>query len=189
MICPNCEVKLTGKNSLVIRSSGSKGNSTSVKCFDCQHEEFVDVPSYVSSAQAGEATVVHRDANGNYRFPGRADAAVPAGYERIELRTVAERDRFEREVNVKERTRWEQLQHGKDMAFGGVRAQNRSDLRTRMQSMSNLGRDFANIAMRHNDNLPRERYEAGFHIESNHWDSRNRLGEKSEHTGWKRRKG
>src|SRR4051812_19311335 len=48
------------------------------------------------SAQAFEPVVVHRDRHGNVRFPGSANAKVPEGFMKVELRTSREVHAFER---------------------------------------------------------------------------------------------
>lgn len=51
-------------------------------------------------AQAFDPIVVHRDAAGNYSFPGHSSDPVPEGYEKVELRTIREADAFCRQMNT-----------------------------------------------------------------------------------------
>src|SRR5262245_28429608 len=60
------------------------------------------------NAQSFEPVVVHVDKDGNVRFPGRADAKVPKGYEKRELTTVREVRKFEGQMNERERRKWSQ---------------------------------------------------------------------------------
>lgn len=54
------------------------------------------------NAQWGDraAVVVFKDAQGKIHYPGRNDVATPKGCERVELRSMTDVRRFEREHNV-----------------------------------------------------------------------------------------
>lgn len=58
--------------------------------------------SGVHLAQRFSPVVIHRDVNGNVRFPGSVDAKVPPGFQKVELTTVAQVRQFEKEVNAKD---------------------------------------------------------------------------------------
>lgn len=58
--------------------------------------------SRVQTAQRFSPVVIHRDVNGNVRFPGSANAPVPEGYQRVELSTLHEVRQFEKEVNTRD---------------------------------------------------------------------------------------
>ncbi len=168
----------------VVRANGV----VEVKCVKCKGiaDTWIDV--HETHAQASEATVIHRSASGELRFPGRADAPVPAGFEKVELRTVRERDRFEREQNQTENRKHSDFMELRERSYAEVERRNRSDLRSEMARMSNLGRDFARLAMERSNQKPQPRFDAGFHLDVNHQDARNR-GEVSERTGWKKKRG
>ena len=71
--------------------------------FDCGGlMEAVLKPRRSSSSQWSDrdAVVVFRDPNGKIRYPMRNDAPTPPGYERVEMRSLAEVNRFEREHGV-----------------------------------------------------------------------------------------
>lgn len=54
-----------------------------------------------------DGVVVFRDpATGAIRYPGRNDTPTPAGYERVEMRSLREVERFEREHNVRSEVAW-----------------------------------------------------------------------------------
>lgn len=142
-----------------------------------------------SMAQSFAPVVVHKDAQGNYRFPGSPDAAVPPGFERVELRTTAEVRRFERDVNRAEAERHDGAQVREEGFYAGFKAQQRAELRAAMARMSPAGRDFAREAMRANDERPRGRFDAGFYVESFSVDSSNREPQRDESTGWRTKKG
>jgi hypothetical protein len=140
------------------------------------------------AAQSVDPTVIARGPNGEIRFLGRADAPIPEGFMRVELRNMAEKDAFEREVNRTEYARHQRMTEGRQMAFGEIQRRNRAELRTRMESMSTFGRDLARLAMDRTNNKPVGRFDAGFHIDSSHNNASNREGERSERTGWRTRK-
>lgn len=184
MICKHCGEKLLRSEFFLVRTNAT----VEVKCCKCKGiaDTWTEAPQ--ERAQATAPTVIHRNAQGEIRFPGRADAPLPAGFEKVELRTLKERDRFEREQNSRENRKQAEYRENRERMYSQVERQNRSDLRSRMASMSNLGRDFARLAMERSNNKPRPRFDAGFFIESSHLNASNRGGECSERTGWKRRK-
>lgn len=48
-----------------------------------------------------EACVVFQDAQGNIRYPGRNDVTPPPGFERVEMRSLREVERFSASHNVR----------------------------------------------------------------------------------------
>jgi hypothetical protein len=182
MTCNSCGETLLRSEYFVVRTV----EAAEVRCCKCKGTAMVWTEEPRSWAAQTEATVVHRNAQGELRFPAQADAPVPPGFEKVELRTVGERDRFERQQNHRENQTHAEFLENRERTYSEVEKQNRSDLRARMQSMSNLGRDFARLAMEKSNQKPRWRFDAGFHIETNHQDASSR-GERSERTGWKRK--
>ncbi len=143
------------------------------------------------NAQSFDPVVVHRDAEGNIRFPGHTHAPVPPGFQKVELRTVREVRALEREMNHRESAR--ALDHitREEMAFSADRADRRSDLTASMRHMSPFGRDFARVAMQQMDErrrTSRRTGEAGFYVECLTQDSSNRGGQRDASTDWKYRK-
>lgn len=184
MTCSYCLEELTRADTFVVRTNAT----VEVKCGKCAAVLDTWAPAREEKAQATEPTVVHRNAAGEIRFPGRADAPVSPGFEKVELRNQRERDRFERERNAHENAKEAIYRENRERVYSEVERQNRSDLRARMATMSNLGRDFARLAMERSNHKPRPRFDAGFHLEANHLDASNRAGECSERTGWRRKK-
>ncbi len=78
-----------------------------VNCPEC--EGFgVWTPSFHYASRAAQGftpVVIHQDAAGNIRYPGASSAPVPAGFQRVELTTLHDVRRFEREVNAVEGAR------------------------------------------------------------------------------------
>lgn len=67
-----------------------------------------------------DSVVVYKDASGQIRYPGRNDQPTPAGYERVQLRSLREVDKFEREHNVvNERMHFDRNGRGMDDKFFG----------------------------------------------------------------------
>lgn len=114
-----------------------------------------------------DPVVIHKDASGNVRYPGRADAPAPKGFERVELRTVAEVRDFERSVGRREAARHDAAQVREELAFAQQVKHNRADLFQAMARMSNHGRDFARIAIEQNNRRGgRKPFDAGFRVEA-----------------------
>lgn len=150
----------------------------------CPHESI-----YPQGAAHFDPVVVHKDGQGNYRFPGSPDALVPPGFERVELRTTAEIRRMERDVNRGEGERHDGAQAREEGFYAGLKAQRRSELRAAMTHMTPTGRAFAEEAMRQTDERPRGRFDANFHVEAFSQDASNREPYRDEATGWRPRKG
>jgi len=154
------------------------------------HFELPQSPRGTSrNAKGFDPVVIHRDAQGNYRFPGAPDARVPEGFQRIELRTTEEVRRFERDVNRGEAERHDGAQAREEGFYGGLKAQQRSELWATMARMTPTGRAFAEEAMRANDERPRGRFDANFHVECFSQDASNREPQRDATTKWRPRKG
>jgi hypothetical protein len=140
-----------------------------------------------SSRHFSDPVVVHVSADGAYRFPGSSNARVPKGFEKRELRTIREIEKFERDVNCKVHAEARQHQEKEQQQVAEIRAHLRGELRQRMQSMSQLGRDFANLAMMLNDQRRSKPTDPGFHVQVLHYDQSNREAHRDKETGWKPR--
>lgn len=138
--------------------------------------------------QGFDPVVIHRDAQGNIRYPAHSEAPVPAGFQKVELRTVAEVRRFESEVNMVERVKADQSLSQRERAFSEKQAEARRDLRSRMAHMSEFGKDFARHAMENtNQRRPKSR-DVGFHVDVFSNNSSNRETHRDALTDWKGRK-
>ena len=110
--------------------------------------------------------VVFRDPEtGKYSYPGRSDEPTPSGYERVELHNIPEVRRFEAEVNRNEQRKQEIHRIREELTFEPGRRERRAQLSHEMASMSNRGRDFARIAIKHSDQKRKPKYEPGFRVE------------------------
>lgn len=168
--CPDCGAELQIGDWPFCRRTGS-------------HE-----PTRARLSQTFDPVVIHRDAAGNVRFPASPDSPVPSGFAKVELRTVHEVRKFEREVNGKERARWDEHRERVARAAEESTRARRSELLDAMQHMSPYGRDFARQAMDANDRKSAGSYDAGFHIEAFSQDSSNRAPHRDERTGWRARR-
>ena len=158
-------------------------------CPTCKKpSEQVHLPG-VTLAEFKTPIVVHVAADGAVRFPASTDAPVPKGFEKKELRSIREIEQFERRVNLHLRAEAEQHAENEERHYSAVRESNRSDLRQRMQGMSQFGKDFARFAMEQNNNRKRKPLDVGFFTEILHMDRSNRDSHNDERTDWKRKHG
>lgn len=164
-------------------------------CADCGKERGVgDWPFcphgsvLPSRAQAITPVVVHQAADGTYRLPGAADSAVPEGFKKVELRTIPEIQRFEREMNLQLRVEAEQVQGRRYGITEEIRRARHAALRAHMQGMSTLGREFARCAIEAANRGRRRNADPGFYVEVLHQDQSNREAHRDERTNWRPRR-
>jgi len=144
---------------------------------------------YPQPAQPAIPTVIFRSRTGKIRFPGRADTPTPRGYERIELTTQHSRDKFEREYGKQETAKLRENFFQNQANWEATLSHNKKGLES-LRDMSPQGRQLydkiqQDIANRRAKVAPSD---AGFYIESSHFDSSNREGWSDHDTGWKERK-
>lgn len=77
-------------------------------------------------AQSFSPVVIHRDVNGNVRFPGHSDAPVPAGFQKVELSTVHDIRKFESEMNKRDSQTAEKFRTARASYLDGQLACNRA---------------------------------------------------------------
>lgn len=130
--------------------------------------------------------IVHVSRDGSVRFPGVADARVPGGFEKRELRSVREVEQFERQVNQRLSSEAARHQEREEKHFAAIQEKNRAELRQAMQHFSPLGRDFAMAAIQMSNERKRKKSDVGFHSVILHNDS-SREPWVDERTGWKRK--
>jgi len=144
------------------------------------------------NAQVAAPTVVFKNAKGEYRLPGRDTDRPPRGFERIELRTQRQRDRFEREFGARETSRLHDVEYGRHEAWKQTFAAHKDRLlEIKKRSSSPVTKGFVDACLRDAEqraNRSVGRHESGFMIESNHIDSSNRIPWMDKDTGWKPRK-
>jgi len=76
-------------------------------------------------AQSFSPVVIHRDASGNVRFPGAADAPVPQGFKKVELSTMHDIRKFENEMNKRDNVKSEKFREARGKFLDGQLAANR----------------------------------------------------------------
>lgn len=155
----------------------------------CQGDPRKHVPADGRFAQGFDPPVIARDAAGNIRYLMNSQAPIPEGYQRVELKTIHDVRRFEREVNDRERAAADRHLSAREKQFSEKQAINRRELRTAMDGMSNYGRDFAREAIERGNNRRPQTREVGFHLDVFSNDSSNREVHRDERTQWKGRKG
>lgn len=80
------------------------------------------------SAQPFSPVVIHKDAQGNVRFPGHVNARVPKGFRKVELTTIGEVRQFENEMNARDRVQAKEFQNTRQKFLDGQLAENRRAL-------------------------------------------------------------
>ncbi len=144
-------------------------------------------------AQAFSPIVIHVSADGQYRFPGSTDAAVPEGYRKVELRTIQEADRVTREVNAREDETLRSVQHQSETSRSLTRARNRAfmdGIRSRLspQAQQYLDRAREYVALKDRERSNVQPRSTNFYMDVFAHDSSNREGHADERTQWKNRK-
>jgi len=157
-------------------------------CPDCHGPtEKILLPSGLNASHF-DPVVVHRDKAGNIRYPGAADAPLPAGFERVELRTFADIDRFSRQVNVSERRKIDQEVSRQQHAIDVTESRMRPELRAAMARMTPQQRAFAEVAIAANNARRPRTTDANFFLEAREYDGSNREAYRDVRSGWKARK-
>lgn len=136
------------------------------KCSNCgkevQHGDWPYCPhesTFSLNAQRFDPVVYFENADGKTRIPGRSDTPTPPGYQRVELKTLAEVRSFERRLGQRDYEQHEQSAARDSAACEVARTKLRRELRSEMERMSNEGRDFARYAIEQTNNRPRRRFD------------------------------
>jgi len=92
--CPTCGYELTDFALPTIPDV--------IRCVDCGGEIEILYRARTRNAQWHERDkcVVYRERSGKIRYPGRNDQPTPSDCERVEIRSLADMTRFERDYNV-----------------------------------------------------------------------------------------
>src|SRR5262245_12826412 len=80
-----------------------------------------------------EAIVVFRDAHGNVRVPGKSSAKPPRGWRREEVTTRREAEAITRDMNAKDRRKWDSYREREAQFFDRNLARNRAEVQQLMQ--------------------------------------------------------
>ncbi len=76
-------------------------------------------------AQRFDPVVIHKDINGNIRFPGEANAQVPEGFQRVELTTIQQVRQIEKEWGAQDQTKANQFRAARQTLTDGQLKENR----------------------------------------------------------------
>lgn len=147
----------------------------SYKCNDCGHlrgiGRWYQCPHPVVSrkfATGFDPVVVFKNKDGSYAFPGHTSDPIPPGCQRVELKTLAEVRKFERQINQLERQRHHDHMLREQIHDEMYRKPARQQLISDMKHMSNFGKALARLVIERSDNrnFSRDaaRFEPGFHL-------------------------
>lgn len=81
--------------------------------------------SRVQLAQRFSPVVIHRDVDGNVRYPGHANAPVPEGFQKVELATIHDVRKFEAEINKQDSAKSEKFRAARASFLDGQLEANR----------------------------------------------------------------
>ena len=154
-----------------------------MKCEKCQQElkigdwPFCPHGSLRSrAAEYGQPTIVYKNQKGDCYFPTGSNSKPPAGYEKHELRTQHERDKFERTINEKETVKLRERIYRDRAEWEQTFASHKEGLNKAREELLRAGHKpeiieqcLRNYEKRDKDYDRKLRDEAGFHIESNHY--------------------
>lgn len=106
--------------------------------------ECVYFPSfyYTAPAQRFDPVVIHKDAQGNIRFPAHANAPIPEGFQKVELTTVSQVRSLEREVNFSNQLDAERFRASRRALTDGQLKENRRVMEKLIQNFTPRGRRF-----------------------------------------------
>lgn len=108
--------------------------SAFVETSSCTEEGCTEVGEYrpsfwyssrVQLAQRFSPVVIHRDASGNVRFPGHANAPIPEGFQKVELSTLHDVRKFEAEIGKQDSVKSEQFRASRAEFLDGQLKANR----------------------------------------------------------------
>jgi hypothetical protein len=159
------------------------------------HKDALYLPSFYYTSQTAQRfapVVVHKDAEGNIRFPGRADAPLPPGFHKVELTDFHQVRKFEREVNQRDKERAEKFHNAKAQLLDGQLKENRRVMEGLVKQFTPRGKKFydkmreVSEAKQRNGGRP---IDPGFYIEAFTQDSSNREAYRDRANNWGRHHG
>jgi hypothetical protein len=152
-------------------------------------------PSFYYTSQTAQRfapVVVHKDAEGNVRFPGHADAPLPPGFHRVELTDFYQIRKFEKEVNQRDKERASKFHEAKSFLLDGQLKENRRVMNELVKNFTPRGKAFYDkmreVSERKQKTSGRP-IDPGFYIEAFTQDSSNRQGYRDAKNDWGRHQG
>ena len=152
-------------------------------------------PSFYYTSQTAQRfapVVVHKDAEGNVRFPGHADAPLPPGFHKVELTDFHQIRKFEKEVNQRDKERASKFHEAKSFLLDGQLKENRRVMAGLVKNFTPRGKEFyarmQEVSKRKQQTSGRP-IDPGFYIEAFTQDSTNRQGYRDAKNDWGRHQG
>lgn len=142
---------------------------------DCTADWYVMPKHLRSRHQNLSAFIYYEAADGSVMPASATHEEVPSGYARREAQTITEMRALERRMNRQELDKRERWIESEQAMAEYAQSQARAELRQRMQSMSQLGQDFARHAMEKNNHRQTHydrRVDPGIHIHLLHNNER-----------------
>jgi len=144
-----------------------------------------------TNAARFEPIVIHRSPNGKLRFPGSVDAIPPRGFEKVELRTIQEADKFVAGMNAREQARINEHFYRKEEALGHQLKKNRDELKSELRRRGLPGY-IAELGRRYTEQkrtaMSSQSRSANCHFEVFAFDRSNREPHSDVRTGWQDRR-
>lgn len=127
-------------------------------------------------AIAATPTVIYKNKDGKLYYPVGPMARPPKGYEKIELRTVRERDKLEREVNAQESAKLREHWHQERAAWNETVREQSANIDRTIDTMKRNGyspklleKARADMDRKTKDYDSKVKQNANFYIEANHF--------------------
>lgn len=160
-------------NEIALTMAERENPGTCRTCFGNLQRIFL---SRQEAAQRFDPVVVHYNpTTKQYSFPGHANAPVRAGYERQEIRTLAEVNAFERQRNQAERGRAERVTEDRLRRIEHSEKSRRSEIYAKLgNNISNFGREVMRLSAEQRNARRPKTQDPGFHIDAFHYDKSNR---------------
>jgi hypothetical protein len=96
------------------------------RCYCAEEAEYRPSFWYTSqNARRFDPVVIHRDENGNVRFPAHANAPVPEGFYKVELSDFRQIRALEKEINTKDREKAQEFKEARQKFLDGQLRENR----------------------------------------------------------------
>lgn len=169
-------------------------NEEQAGVYECG-KETVYLPSFYYTSQTAQRfspVVVHKDAEGNVRFPGHADAPLPPGFHKVELTDFHQIRKFEKEINAKDRERASKFHEAKSFLLDGQLKENRRVMSELVKNFTPRGKEFYAKMKEVSERKQKQGgrgIDPGFYIEAFTQDSSNRQGYRDSKNDWGRHQG
>lgn len=153
------------------------------------HMEYLPSFTRPGDAQNFSPVVIHRDALGNIRYPGSADAPVPLGYEKVELRDLHSVRKFEAEVNSRDLAQSVQFSEAQKSLREGQLKENRRVMDGLVKNFTPRGKRFYDQMREVSEKKSasgHNRPDPSFFVEAFSQNSSNREDHRDAASGWTR---